>query len=146
MPRTAVLRLLRLANPLVRGLLRSRGHRLLSRWLVELHYEGRRTGRQYAIPVLAAVERERVVVVATMPAHKQWWRTFREPTTARILVRGERRVVVGELLGGEARRLALRTYVARLPWTRLGLGVSSGSSDRELDEVDAVVVAFVTRV
>ena len=41
----------RVINPLVRALLRSPAHRVMSRGVLLLTYTGRRSGRRYALPV-----------------------------------------------------------------------------------------------
>jgi len=123
------LRLLRLGNPLVRGILRSRAHRLLSGRLIVLEYEGRKTGRAYAIPLrYAQAAGGRLVAVAVEPARKQWWRSFAEPRSAVVLHRGQMRPVVGTLAEGTARDGAEEAYTARYP-----------RSARLVDEVALVV-------
>lgn len=84
----------------------------------------------------------RVVALAAHPERKQWWRTFREPAPATLLVRGERRVVEGRLLDGEERRAALRSYLEQNPRTARSLGARDTPTDVELDAVPAAVVAF----
>jgi hypothetical protein len=122
--------------------LRSRAHRLLSGSLLVLEYEGRTTHRQYAIPVAYADDEPRIVALAVNPERKQWWRTFRSPARAAILLRGERRVVEGRVLDGASRRDALRAYLARNPRAARTLGVRGASTDAELDAVPAAIVAF----
>jgi hypothetical protein len=139
------LRVLRLGNPLVKGVLRSPAHRLLSGALVVLEYEGRRTHRRHAIPVQFAEEGAGVVAVAVRPGRKQWWRTFRRPAAATLLLRGERRAVEGRLLEGAERRDALRAYLARFPRARPALSLGEAAGDPDLDEADVAVVAFGLR-
>ena len=110
-----------------------------------LEYEGRRTGKQYAIPVVYAVSGSRIVALAGNPERKQWWRAFREPAPATLVVRGERRALEGRLLGGEDRRGALRSYIERNPGTARTLGARTTPTDLELDGVPAAVVAFEPR-
>jgi hypothetical protein len=42
----------RVVNPIVRLVLRSPVHRLLSGWLVILAYQGHKTGRWYSLPCM----------------------------------------------------------------------------------------------
>jgi hypothetical protein len=110
------LRLLRLGNPLVSGVLRSRAHRLLSGSLIVLEYQGRKTGRTFAIPLRYAEVADRLLVaLAVEPAGKRWWRAFIEPRRAVVLHIGSRRVVVGTLAEGSLREEARAAYVARYP-------------------------------
>ncbi|EPD97349.1 nitroreductase/quinone reductase family protein [Streptomyces albus] len=74
------------ANRLVRPLLRSRLHPLLSGRLMLLTYEGTRTGRTYAIPV-AYYRRDRQEVWA-FGARTGWMSNFRTPRTVHLLLRG----------------------------------------------------------
>lgn len=139
------LRLLRVANPFVRAVLRSPAHPLLSGSLVLLEYEGRRTGRRFRIPVMAAADGPRTIALAARPGSKQWWRTFRHPAGARLLARGSWRDVTGEVLADAERREALRCYLGRFPRASGALGASAGSSDADLDAVEAALVAFTPR-
>jgi hypothetical protein len=108
--------LLRLGNPLVMGILRSPAHRLLSGRLIILEYQGRKTGRTFAIPLrYAETETGRLVALAVGPAGKRWWRAFVEPRRAVVLHRGFRHAVVGTLAEGSLREEARAAYVARYP-------------------------------
>ena len=50
------------SNGLVLALLRSPAHRLLSGMAIELRYTGRRSGRQFTLPVQYAREGNRLLV------------------------------------------------------------------------------------
>lgn len=116
MPVRPPLRLLRLGNPLVTRVLRSRAHGLLSGRLIVLEYRGRRTGRTYAIPLRYAEATDgRLVALAVEPAGKQWWRSFVGPRRAVVLHRGQQHEVVGSLAEGTARDGAAAAYRARYP-------------------------------
>ena len=65
-----------LVNPVVRGLLRSPAHRLLSRSVLLLAYTGRRSGVRQELPAMYAVLGDRFLVVAGQPDTKTWWRNF----------------------------------------------------------------------
>lgn len=107
---------MRLGNPLVSGVLRSRAHRLLSGSLILLEYEGRKTGRAFAIPLRYAETADgRLVALAVEPGRKHWWRSFVEPRPAAVLHRGSQCVVVGTLAEGSLREEARATYVDRYP-------------------------------
>jgi len=137
-----MLRLLRLVNPLVRAVLRSPLHPLLSGSLAVLDYRGRRSGRLFAIPVLYAEHEEAFVVLAATPERKRWWRTFREPAPATLLVRGAAHAVEGRVLEGSERRDALRAWLGRFPRASRPVGLAARSGDAELDASRAVVVGF----
>ncbi len=113
MPLTAWLRALRLANPVVRLVLDSPAHRLLSARLAVLEYRGRRSGRTFRIPLrYAETSRGAFVVLAVRAPGKLWWRSFEAPAQATLLVRGRRLPVRGGVVHGDRRRDALAAYLA----------------------------------
>jgi hypothetical protein len=100
----------------VREILRSPAHGLLSGRLIVLEYQGRRTARTFAIPLRYAEAADgRLVAIAVDPRRKQWWRSFVEPRPAVVLHRGQRHDVVGTLAESAARDEARGDYVARYP-------------------------------
>jgi hypothetical protein len=113
-PPVRSLRLLRLANPVVRRVLRSRAHPLLSGRLLLLTYRGRRSGRTFAIPLrYAELTDGRLVAVALRPETKLWWRAFAEPAGAAVTLRGATVHVTGLLAAGAARDEAKAAYLRR---------------------------------
>ena len=110
------LRILRLANPLVRAILDSRAHRLLSGRLIVLGYTGRRSGRPFRIPVqYAETATGALVVIAANPDAKLWWRAFAEPAAAILTLRGAPVHMRGVVATGDERERALEAYVGRVP-------------------------------
>ena len=104
-------------NAVVLAVLRSRAHRLLSGSAIELRYTGRRSGRQYALPVQYAGAGDHLVVRPQRWQHSTWWRNFRtpQPVTVRLAGRlheGTARVVDP---GDPDWRSAWRTYATRWP-------------------------------
>ncbi len=74
-------------NPVVRAVLRSPLHGMLSGGLLLLTYTGRRSGTAYTIPVGYRREGETLLVTVGWPERKLWWRNLREPgaiVTARV--------------------------------------------------------------
>ena len=107
---------LRVANPVVRAVLRSRLHPILSRRLLLLSYRGRRSGSTYAIPLRYSEAADgTLVAVAVRPERKLWWRSFRPEREATVVVRGRSIGVRGALLAGRDRDAALAAYVGRYP-------------------------------
>ena len=78
-------------NRLVLGILRSRAHRLLSGTAVELRYTGRRSGREFAVPVQYALAGDRMVLWPQDHQHSTWWRNFREPRRVTVRLAGRLR-------------------------------------------------------
>ncbi|HET8741221.1 MAG TPA: hypothetical protein VFM41_01240 [Gaiella sp.] len=124
------LRLLRLANPVVRVVLGSRAHRVLSGRLVVVEYRGHLTGREYRIPLrYASAIDGTIVAIALRAPEKRWWRSFRPSGTAVLTLRGARVDARGALVEGDARARALAAYLARYPRSARAAG-------------DAAVVVF----
>jgi hypothetical protein len=133
---------LRLANPLVRGVLGSPAHRLLSGALVVLTYRGRRSGREFRVPLQYAEASGGIVALAVRPERKLWWRSFSDPAPALLLVAGTTGAVIGRVLAGEERRAALRAYLERFPRAAGPLGLPGEPDDDALDRAPAAVVQF----
>lgn len=97
----------------VGAILRSPAHRLLSGRVVLLRYRGRRSGCLYTLPVQYAEHDGELIVLAADAAAKQWWRNFRRPAGADVLLRGRWLPVTARVLTGDP-ELA-RRYAARFP-------------------------------
>ena len=91
----AYARVLHRLNPLIRGLLESPLHGLLSRQLMVVSYDGRKTGRRVRFPTGYTVVGGEVVVLISHRAGRSWWRNFREPWPATLRIRGVERSVLG---------------------------------------------------
>ena len=107
-------RVRRRVNGLVAGVLGSRAHPLLSRWLLLLTYRGRRTGRTYTIPLLYAVDGDDLLLVALHPERQQWWRNVGGGADVELRVRGAGRRARATPSPDAARSRAV--YAARRPW------------------------------
>ena len=82
-------------NLVVRAVLRSPAHRLLSGRVLLLTYTGRRTGEQHTIPVQYVRDGEALVVTVGRPERKVWWRSLREPgTRVSLMLTGRRREAI----------------------------------------------------
>lgn len=115
----APLRLLRLANPLVRAVLESRVHGVLSGRLVLVEYRGRRSGRTFRIPLRYAPTGDGgIASVAVRPERKQWWRAFAPEGTATLTLRGASVSARGVITAGDGRSAALEAYLTRYPRSR----------------------------
>ncbi len=75
----------RVANPVMAGLLRSPLHGLLSKSLMLLIYEGRKSRKRYIIPV-GYVERDNKLYVFT---HSAWYKNFIGGAPVALRLRGE---------------------------------------------------------
>ncbi|MEU3275424.1 hypothetical protein ABZ639_31625 [Saccharomonospora sp. NPDC006951] len=84
------------ANGIVRWVLRSPLHRVLSGRLMVIAYEGARTGRPYAIPV--AYYRWSPGEVWAFAARTGWASNFRSPRTVRLTLAGRAVAAEAELV------------------------------------------------
>ncbi len=81
----------RTVNPALKAVLRSPAHRLASGRLALITYTGRRSGRDYTIPVLYRDKGDEVTIAVGWPERKVWWRNLTgEGGPVRLVVRGHR--------------------------------------------------------
>ena len=115
------IRLLRRAKPLVLALLRSPLHRLLSADILALTWRGRRSGREYTLPLsyVRAPDRNDVVYLCTRPEGSRWWRNFRGGVECHALVGGRRCRAQADVLDPDSDEAlaGLRLFVTRNPGT-----------------------------
>ena len=103
-------------NRRVLGLLRSPAHRLLSGAVFDLAYQGRRSGRGYALPVQYATMCDAphtLVVCPGRPQNKTWWRNFDDGGEVTVTLRGVRLNGPAEVTRHDAP--ALSAYRSRWP-------------------------------
>lgn len=101
-PRLAMALLNRVVNPIVRAILRSPLHGLLSRRLLLLTYT-RGNGQLSTIPVGYTRQRDTIRIAVGAAEHKRWWRAVRRHPDVALVVRGVRRtgcasVTVGDVV------------------------------------------------
>ena len=84
------LRMMRFFNPVIRALLRSPLHSLLSGQILLLTYTGRRSGRQYTLPVGYVRDDDALLVVSQHSELKRWWRNLRGDVPVAVLLCGQR--------------------------------------------------------
>ena len=138
------------ANRLVRAVLRGPAHRLASGGLMVLDWTGRTTGKQYSIPVGYQQRGDEVVVLLSKPYDKSWWKNFRTPWPAELLIKNDQVPVTGVVIApGEDRFHAeIERTLRRLPWMGSQFGgikydKATGLTDEQravLDDHVAVVV------
>jgi hypothetical protein len=101
----------RLVNPLVRRLLRSPPHDLLSGGIALLTGTGRRTGTPIDLPVRYERAGETLTVASAPP--RQWWRNLRGGAPVRFLLAGEEREGHASVQEGPA--VAVTVHLAPQP-------------------------------
>jgi F420H(2)-dependent quinone reductase len=119
----------RLVNPVVLVLLRSPLHPVLSRSLMILGYQGRKTGRWRSLPCVYARDGQDLYVVPGQAGRKVWWRNLRQPTRVRLHLQGrDLEGIATASSDAEAVAAGLRRYLARYPKAAKPLGVRLDAS------------------
>lgn len=137
------------ANPVLRRLLRSNFHWLVSDRLMLLSYVGKYSGTRYTTPV-AYDRRGDSLVVTTLRNRSNWWKNFREKHPATVWLRGYRRKTTGRAVTDEreiaefVRSALVRYGVERARWMGLKIDGDDTPTVEELESVtgDLVVVRF----
>ena len=80
----------RVVNPILRTVLRSPAHKLASARFGLITYTGRRSGREYTIPVFYRDKGDEVTIAVGWPDRKVWWRNLTgDGGPVRVVVRGQ---------------------------------------------------------
>ena len=91
----------RTVNPVVRAVLSSPLHPLLSRRLALITITGRQSGRRYTFPVGYRHDGDRVIINVGQPERKHWWRNLTEAGQVEMRIRGARRKGLARAAGEE---------------------------------------------
>lgn len=104
-----------LVNPVVRAVLRSPVHRLLSGSVMLITYTGRRSGKHRTIPVMYAPAGGTLLVNVGMAERKRWWRNLQGGAPVEVLLQRRSSRGLAEALTDEQARAALVQYMTRFP-------------------------------
>jgi deazaflavin-dependent oxidoreductase (nitroreductase family) len=105
-------------NTFAMGVLRSPLHGMMSRSLLILTYEGRRSGATYSLPLQYVEDGDTLAIWAGNASEKTWWRNFTTPALVEVQLRGEEVPAKARLVADPERRARLlRSYVDRYPNT-----------------------------
>jgi deazaflavin-dependent oxidoreductase (nitroreductase family) len=102
-------------NPLVRWLLRSPLHSMLSGSLMLITVHGRKSGKSYTLPVQYAQTPEAIYVIPGDAEHKTWWRNLRGGAPVTVLLRGKELSAQAEIMPSAETAIALQPYLQRFP-------------------------------
>jgi|GEM_PF-991892 len=110
------IRLLRRCNGLIRAMLRSPLHGLLSRDLLVLEYTGAKTRQRRVLPLSYVEHRGRLYLCTRTSV---WWRNLRTEREVTVWLRGRRVAATARVVEPESAeaRDALRAFVTRNPRT-----------------------------
>jgi membrane protease YdiL (CAAX protease family) len=90
----------RAGNRFVALVLRSPLHPLLSRSLALITVRGRRTGREYELPVMYAREGDELILIPGDPERKTWWKNLQGGAPVRLRLRGQEIEAMAEAILG----------------------------------------------
>lgn len=133
-------------NTMAMAVLRSPLHRMMSSSLLVLTYNGRRSGKQYDLPLQYIDLDGTLMIWAGNATDKTWWRNFETPVTAAVRLRGRDVDAKASLVDDPWQRTAaLRAYMERYPYTTASgrpkfFGERWKPTDEELAEVAASTV------
>lgn len=106
--------MLRFVNPVLKALLRSPLHRLMSNALLVLSFQGRKSGKLYSIPVRYVRHGHRLWLLT----HSKWWKNLRDtPVSVRLQgkqVRGTASPVLDRAAKAEVARAFVERYGAAM--------------------------------
>lgn len=129
----------RVSNPLVRTVLSSPLHPLLSDKLILITYLGRQSRLRHTLPVMYANCNGELVVVVGYYQRKKWWLNLRgEPAAVKVRYRGKLLDCSAIAIEGDAKMIAprLAEYLKKYPASarRRGLGTTSDINEKALSD------------
>lgn len=96
-----------LANKLVTTILRSRWHAMRSNRLLLLTFTGRKSGKEFTTPLRYKQEGEALLLTVMYP----WWKNLAKQPAVRVLLRGEMRVGIAEVLFAEGGAAMIKIHL-----------------------------------
>jgi deazaflavin-dependent oxidoreductase (nitroreductase family) len=120
----------KVTNPILRLILRSRVHAMLSGQLILITYTGKKTGVKHTLPVQYAKSDNELLVIAGYHQHKRWWRNLRRQSTVSICYRGESTEASAMAYEGDVSAIVPRlpAYLKRFPQSARIRGLTLGPS------------------
>lgn len=76
-------------NPVVRFILRSKMHGLMSKSLILITYKGEKSGKEYTLPATYLEDGKHIYVMPGMPEKKVWWHNIHTDTPVNLTLRGK---------------------------------------------------------
>ena len=137
----------RVANPVMRGLLRSPAGRRLGKHLAVIRYTGARTGRRRELVAGYARSGAAVWIWVGSAASKRWWRNFRTPAPVELWLAGEhltgRGVAVEGAADSDPCREGVDAYVASVPGGRRAMRLESPPERLTSEDLRGIVMVRV---
>jgi hypothetical protein len=101
----------RSGNQIIRLLLQSPAHPLLSPRLTLITVTGRRSGREHTLPVAYRQDGERLTIPVMWPDRKLWWRNLSDGAPVRLRHRGEDRTGSARTHGDEHHEVSVEVLL-----------------------------------
>ncbi len=105
--------IIKLINPLMAALLKSRFHGQVSKSIMLIRFTGRKTGREYETPISYVQEGRTVRCFTDSP----WWRNLRGGAPVSVRIRGEDHTGRAQPVEDDTKRIAdaLSGFLAEVP-------------------------------
>jgi deazaflavin-dependent oxidoreductase (nitroreductase family) len=91
-----------IANPFVKLILRSPFHAWMSAAVLLITYRGRKSGREYTLPVQYVQDGDHIYIFPGYAEKKTWWRNLKGGADVQVLLKGQTRRGRGILLERDA--------------------------------------------
>jgi len=134
-------------NRLVAWILRSPFSSLLDKSVMLISVKGRRTGREYTLPVNYADDGDRIWVIPGNPERKTWWRNLDAETPVRLRFQGTDLVGTARAFRGGTDpatvEAGFRVYLRRFPRSARAFGIENGEAgvaDSHIEEAARLMV------
>jgi deazaflavin-dependent oxidoreductase (nitroreductase family) len=124
-------------NVIMKGLLESPLHPLLSRSMMVVYYTGRKSGQAYSLPIAYVQEGQTLWTVSYQ--ERTWWRNLRGGAAVKLRWRGQVLAGQGEVIEGEGVQAALRHYLELVPSYARYFNIKL--VDGQIDEADLAAAA-----
>ena len=125
----------KVANPVVKALLRSPLHSIASGNIALLHFRGRKSGREFVTPLSYVREKGTVYFLSALST--RWWMNLRDEGTsvsieiARVTVTGKARLWEGD---SDELRERVRRFLSALPRDAKVYGIKLDESRKPVEE------------
>lgn len=96
-----------LANTIATTILRSPWHGMRSDHLLLLTFTGRKSGKEFTTPMRYVQESETLRMTVVYP----WWKNLVEEATVRVLLRGQMRTGIAEVLPEENGEVVVKVHL-----------------------------------
>jgi hypothetical protein len=137
----------RVANPVLRGLLRSPAGRRLGKHLAVIRYTGARTGQRRELVAGCAQAGAAAWIWVGGAQSKRWWRNFRTPAPVELWLAGEhltgRGVAVEGAVDPESCRQGVAAYVGSVPGGGRAMRLKAPPDGLTSDDLRGIVLVRV---